>query len=255
MRLEPLPALQDNYIWLLADDNGHALVVDPGEAEPVERALTRQHVKLTTILLTHHHADHVGAAAMLRERHGASVYAPVDGRIDDVDHRVGEGDQVTLNAPAAHFEVWAVPGHTRSHIAYIGEGLAFSGDTLFSLGCGRLFEGTPQQMLDALDRFAMLPDDTLVCCGHEYTLANARFAHTIEPDNDALAMRTESARQAVADGRASLPARMGEERAANPFLRTDCAAIRQWAGNRGVAPDDRTGRFAALRATKDGFKA
>lgn len=254
LRLVPLPALNDNYIWLLADADGRALVVDPGEAEPVERALQQGDLRLTTILLTHHHADHVGGAAALRERHGARVYAPDDARIEAVDERVGEGSKVALDAPRTHFTVWAVPGHTRSHIAYVGDNLVFSGDTLFSLGCGRLFEGTAQQMLDSLDRLATLPDATQVCCGHEYTLSNARFARTIEPDNAALARRIDSARQAVESGHASLPARMDAERAANPFLRVDSQAVTQWAASRHIG-HDRVERFAALRIAKDGFRA
>lgn len=254
LRLTPLPALQDNYIWLLADDDGQALVVDPGEAEPVEHALARDGLHLTTILLTHHHADHIGGAAALRERHGARVYAPEDSRIEAVDERVGEGSEVVLDAPQMHFNVWAVPGHTRSHIAYVGEGLVFSGDTLFSLGCGRLFEGTAQQMLDSLDRLATLPDSTQVCCGHEYTLSNARFARTIEPDNEALIRRAKNARQSVENGQPSLPANMGDERAANPFLRVDSEAVRQWTARQHGDDHDRGERFAALRTAKDGFR-
>lgn len=256
MRLDPLPALNDNYIWLLADADGHALVVDPGEAEPVEAALARDGLRLKVILLTHHHADHVAGAESLRARHDAVVYGPDDDRVQAIDIRVGEGDVVELDAPRVRFQVWAVPGHTRTHIAFVGEELLFCGDTLFSLGCGRLFEGTPQQMLQSLDRLSTLSGNTQVCCGHEYTVSNAAFAHGIEPDNAALAQRTEQARQATQAGRASLPARMDEERAANPFLRIDSAAVQQWADTHAPhAAKDRIERFAALRAAKDGFRA
>ncbi|HET6587483.1 MAG TPA: hydroxyacylglutathione hydrolase [Oleiagrimonas sp.] len=255
MRLEPLPALSDNYIWLLADADGHAVVVDPGEADPVEAVIARDGLRLEAILLTHHHADHVAGAKSLRTRHGAIVYAPDDDRIETVDVRVGDGDVVELDAPQVNFRVWAVPGHTRTHIAFVGEDLLFCGDTLFSLGCGRLFEGTPQQMLQSLDRLSTLPDSTQVCCGHEYTVSNAAFAHNIEPDNEALAQRTEQARQVTQAGRASLPSRMDEERAANPFLRIDAAAVKQWADTHAPhAAQDRVERFAALRAAKDGFR-
>lgn len=254
MRLKPLPALHDNYIWLLADADGHALIVDPGAAAPVDEALARDGLQLTTILLTHHHVDHVGAAASLRERHGARVYGPDDPRIEAIDERVGEGDQVVLNTPDISLRVWAVPGHTRSHIAYVGDDLVFTGDTLFSLGCGRLFEGTPEQMLAALDRLATLPDHTRACCGHEYTLANARFARTVEPHNPNLARRTQAARTAIDDGHASLPALMGDERAANPFLRVDATSIEPWMAAHRVGRD-RVARFAALRAAKDAFPA
>ncbi|HET7664219.1 MAG TPA: hydroxyacylglutathione hydrolase [Rhodanobacteraceae bacterium] len=254
MRLDPLPALSDNYIWLLADANGHALVVDPGEAEPVETAIARDGLQLKAILLTHHHADHVAGAESLRARHDAVIYGPDDDRIKTIDMRVGDGDVVELDAPRVCFQVWAVPGHTRTHIAFVGEEWLFCGDTLFSLGCGRLFEGTPQQMLQSLDRLSTLPDSTQVCCGHEYTLANAAFAHGIEPDNAALAQRTEQARQSTHAGRASLPSRMDEERAANPFLRVDSAAVKQWVDTHAPqAANDRVERFAALRAAKDGF--
>jgi hydroxyacylglutathione hydrolase len=256
LRLDPLPALSDNYIWLLADADGHALVVDPGEAAPVETAIARDNLALTTILLTHHHADHVGGAATLRARHNATVYAPVDDRIEAVDHRVEDGDTITLEAPRSRFEVWAVPGHTRSHIAFVGDDLVFCGDTLFSLGCGRVFEGTPRQMLASLDRLATLPDATRVCCGHEYTLANAAFAQGIEPDNADLVRRTRQAREARDAGRASVPARMDEERAANPFLRVDCPGVQRWAAGEGHGrAGDRVARFAALRAAKDHFRA
>ncbi len=255
MRLEPLPALADNYIWLLADASGHALVVDPGEAAPVDAVIERDGLHLDAILLTHHHVDHIGGAADLRERHGARIFAPVDERIATTDQRVEDGDTIHLDAPNAHFHVWSVPGHTLSHVAFVGEGLVFCGDTLFSLGCGRLFEGTPEQMLTSLDRLAKLPDATQMCCGHEYTVSNAAFAHSVEPENHALIERTEQARKAIAKGAASLPARMGDERAANPFLRVDTPAIRQWAMSH-VAddPHDRVRRFAALRSAKDGFR-
>ncbi len=255
LHLEPLPALSDNYIWLLADARGQAVVVDPGEDAPVEAALARKNLRLRAILLTHHHPDHTAGAAALRERHGATVFAPEDERITDVDRRVHEGDTVALEAPAVHFEVWVVPGHTRSHVAFVGEGLLFCGDTLFSLGCGRLFEGSPRQMLASLDRLATLPDDTRVCCGHEYTLSNAAFASQVEPDNPILSDRIQSARQALRHGHASVPSRMAEERAANPFLRVDSEAVVRWVNEHEGAGHDRTSRFAALRAAKDRFRA
>lgn len=252
MHVVPLPALADNYIWLLFDDDRQAIVVDPGEAGPVEAALAEHSLQLRAILLTHHHLDHIGAAAGLRARHGATVFAPHDERIADVDHRVDDGDVVTLQHPAARFDVIAVPGHTRSHIAYAGEGLLFCGDTLFSLGCGRLFEGTPAQMLASLDRLAALSGDLKVCCGHEYTEANGRFAVQIEPGNRELAARRTQIAATRAQGRPTLPVSLASELACNPFLRIDSQTLADW-GQRHAAAD-RVARFAALRATKDAFQ-
>jgi hydroxyacylglutathione hydrolase len=254
VRVVPLPALADNYIWLLHDGHGAALAVDPGEAAPVEAALDELGLRLRAILLTHHHPDHIGGAAALRERHRVPVYAPADERIDMATHRVGDGDAVTVESPAARFRVMAVPGHTTSHVAYVGEGMLFCGDTLFSLGCGRLFEGTPAQMLASLDRLAALPGDTLVCCSHEYTAANGRFAGTVEPGNPALAERLREVSSLRADGRPSVPSTLAGETAANPFLRVDSPVVRDWCRRRGVAADDRVACFAALRAAKDDFR-
>ncbi|MGN2254871.1 hydroxyacylglutathione hydrolase [Frateuria sp. GZRe12] len=253
MHVVPLPALADNYIWLLHDDAGQAIVVDPGDAAPVEAALAGRALQLRAILLTHHHGDHVAGAKALRERHGATVYAPRDERIGSVDQRVGDGDLVTLDRPQARFEVIEVPGHTRSHIAYAGEGLLFCGDTLFSLGCGRLFEGTPAQMLASLERLAALPGDLEVCCGHEYTQANGRFAREVDPTNSLLAARCDQVAEARALGRPTLPVPLASELACNPFLRIDSEPLTEWA-SRQHAAGSRVERFAALRAAKDVFQ-
>jgi hydroxyacylglutathione hydrolase len=253
LHILPLPALADNYIWLLHDGQGSTVVTDPGEAAPVEAALAEHGLRLRAILLTHHHADHIAGATALREKHHVPVYAPQDERIGMATHRVGDGDVVTLDSPAARFRVMAIPGHTTSHVAYVGEGALLCGDTLFSLGCGRLFEGTPAQMLASLDRLAALPGDTLVCCGHEYTAANGRFADTVEPQNAALAARVRQVAALRADGRPSLPAPLAGELAANPFLRVDSPAVIDWCRRQDVAGNDRVARFAALRGAKDTF--
>lgn len=257
--LRPLPALSDNYIWLLADDTARtALVVDPGEARPVLDALAADNLALTAILLTHHHSDHIGGTFELtRHFPDAVVYAPHDDRISNAAaRRVGDGDVVTIASPAARFHVMEVHGHTRSHIAYHGEGLLFCGDTLFSLGCGRLFEGTPADMLASLDRLAALPGNTQVCCGHEYTLSNASFAQTVEPDNRALVARTEAARALRARHAPTLPAVLEDELAANPFLRVDAISDDRVPWPNGAVPSrSRVDRFAALRLAKDHFRA
>lgn len=253
--LTALPALQDNYIWTLAGTDQRTVIVDPGEAAPVARAIAAG-LRPCAILLTHHHLDHIGGAAELAERHQLPVYAPDDPRIPFAAIRVADGDEVTLDAAGLRFSVLQVPGHTTSHVAYVGEGVAFTGDTLFSLGCGRLFEGTPAQMLASLQRLAALPAQTLVCCGHEYTLANAAFAKAVDPDNAALDARIAEAGAQRAAGRPSLPTTMAGERATNPFLRCDDPQVAaQVAAHWGTPFADELATFAALRRWKDGFVA
>jgi hydroxyacylglutathione hydrolase len=251
----PLPALSDNYIWLLPGDGDAVVVVDPGDAAPVMDALARGGRRPAAILLTHHHHDHIGGStALLQAFPGLPVFAPDDPRIDLPCTRVGDGDVAV--AAGLRFEVIAVPGHTVSHVAFLGAGVLCCGDTLFSLGCGRLFEGTPAQMLASLDRLAALPADTRVCCGHEYTLANGAFARLVDPDNGALDARLQEATAMRERGLPTLPSTIGAERAANPFLRVDApavrASVRAWLGS---DPGDRAGTFAALRRWKDGFRA
>jgi hydroxyacylglutathione hydrolase len=254
MVLQPLPAFADNYIWTLADAAGRGVVVDPGEARPVLRAADAG-LQPLALLLTHHHADHIGGALELLARWpGLPVFAPDDPRIDLPCQRVRDGGQVTVGD--WRFDVLEIPGHTSSHIAFVGHGRLFCGDTLFSLGCGRLFEGTPAQMLASLDRLAALPPATDVCCGHEYTLANAAFARVVDPDNAALRRRTEEAFAMRQQHLPTLPSTLADELAANPFLRIDTAPVQAAISARlGHAPRDRVDAFAALRHWKDGFSA
>ncbi|QIL21023.1 hydroxyacylglutathione hydrolase [Thermomonas sp. HDW16] len=259
MDLQPLPAFDDNYIWLLRDTDGRALVVDPGEAAPVLAALADAPVP-HAILLTHHHGDHIGGVAeLLRRWPGIPIFAPQDERIAIATHRVDDGD--TITAGPWRFDVLEIPGHTTSHVAFHGrlpEGMSllFCGDTLFSLGCGRMFEGTPAQMLASLRTLAALPVDTLVCCGHEYTAANAAFALTVDPDNAALRERAAQARAQRAAGRPTLPSTLASERNCNPFLRSDNPAVRAAiATHVGHSPSNDIEAFALLRRWKDGFRA
>ncbi len=254
MRLTSLPAFQDNYIWVLVDGRGGALVVDPGEAGPVLEA-SANGLEPTAVLLTHHHADHCGGVAALLERWPTlEVYAPEDSRIATATQRVGQGSLVPFGD--IRFQVHAVPGHTSSHLAFHGGGHLFCGDTLFSLGCGRLFEGTPAQMLDSLERLGALPPETAVCCGHEYTLANAAFAQAVDPANDALRRRTEEARTMRNAGRPTVPSTLAQELATNPFLRVRNAAVRNVIDERlGRNRTDDVEAFAELRRWKDGFRA
>ncbi|MCW8808732.1 MAG: hydroxyacylglutathione hydrolase [Rhodanobacter sp.] len=254
MHLVPLPALTDNYIWLLHDDEGNAIVVDPGETAVVEQALAVRKLQLRAILLTHHHPDHIGGVAGLLARHAVPVYAPVDERIVETTMPVHDGDAIKLAAPDIRLEVIAIPGHTLSHVAYAGGGLLLCGDTLFSLGCGRLFEGTPAQMLASLDRLATLPKQTMVCGGHEYTAANGRFARTVEPDNAALQARLKEVAELRAHGRPTLPVSLGSELACNPFLRVDSAEVADWCQRQHGVGRNRVARFAALRGAKDVFR-
>lgn len=205
-------------MWTLRAGN-FAAVVDPGEAAPVRKYLADEGLTLCAILATHHHPDHVGGIAELVRDAKVPVHGPKGEPIPDLTHPVGEGDRVELPQLGLVFSVFDIPGHTRAHVAYYGAGSLFSGDTLFACGCGRVFEGTPAQMLASLGKMAALPDDTLVYCGHEYTLANIEFARKVDPGNAALAAREERVRKLRAAGQPSLPSTLGEERATNPFLR------------------------------------
>ena len=249
-------AFQDNYIWLIRGATpAKVAVVDPGDAKPVLAYLRVTGFTPAAILCTHHHADHVGGVEAILDRYTIPVYGPANERIPRVTQPVREGDRVTLAELGLHFDVFDIPGHTAGHIAYYGGGMLFCGDTLFSAGCGRLFEGTPEQMHDSLSKLAALPDDTQVYCGHEYTVANLRFALAADSDNnDARAYLAQAEKQRAAD-QPTLPSSIGRERRVNPFLRADQPALRaaaeRFSGRRLESP---VAVFAALRRWKDGFQ-
>ena len=256
MKLIPLPAFADNYIWMLHD--GHtALVVDPGDAQPVLAALQREGLQLQSILVTHHHADHTGGVAGLRQATGAQVYGPAGEDMPEPLQRLTGGAHVS--SLGLDFLVMDVPGHTAGHVAYFcnamdGAPLLFCGDTLFSAGCGRLFEGTPAQMLASLDSLAALPDNTRVCCTHEYTLGNLKFACAVEPDNAELQRYSSHCQQLRAQGLPTLPSTMALERQINPFLRSRIPAVMAAARHHDATMTDHTGVFATLRQWKNDYR-
>lgn len=250
----PVPAFNDNYIWLLHRD-ACAVVVDPGDAAPVEAALTEHGLRLTAILVTHHHADHQGGVAALAERWQAAVYGPAAESITALTHPLRGGEEVNLPALAARFAVLAVPGHTRAHLAYLSGRRLFCGDTLFGAGCGRLFEGTPAQMFDSLARIAALPDDCAIYCAHEYTEMNLRFAAAVEPVNAAIRARIDGARALRAEGLPTIPSTLALEKATNPFLRCREPAVIAAARAHGCASDDPLAVFATIRSWRNDFRA
>ena len=249
----PIAALSDNYVWLL-EGGGERWIVDPGEAAPVIAHLGRR--RPTGILITHHHADHVGGVAGLCEHYGRmAVLGPADSPFKGLSRGLRDGDSCEVCGLSA--QVMAVPGHTLDHIAYLlfpadGAPVLLCGDTLFAAGCGHLFEGTAAQMHASLERLAALPDDTLVCCAHEYTLANLRFAALVEPHNEAIAERIRQCRAMREAGAPTLPGTMAQERAGNPFLRTGERAVLASAEQRaGHSLESGDAVFAVLRSWKD----
>ena len=240
LAVAPIPILSDNYAWRLREaETGAVAVVDPADAEAVTAWLDQDGGRLDLVLLTHHHDDHVAGAEAVARRYGARIVGAAQDahRLPPLDVAVSPGDTVTLGGTTA--AVIDTPGHTRGHISFFfADGpILFCGDTLFSLGCGRLLEGDAAEMWGSLQRLALLPDDTLVCCGHEYTASNARFALAADPDNRALRARADEVASLRAQGTPSLPVRLGQERVTNPFLRASDAAS-----------------LAVLRSRKDSFR-
>ncbi len=250
----PLPAYEDNYIWVLRTAT-HAAAVDPGEAAPLLAYLEKEGLALSAILLTHHHWDHTDDLPLVLARHPVPVYGPRRPGLEAVTHPLTGGETVELPDIGARFRVLALPGHTRDHLGYVGHGRLFCGDALFPLGCGKLFEGTPEQAAASLATLRALPDDTLVHSAHEYTLDNLPFALLIEPDNPALLARAEEARTLRAAGRPTLPVPLSVEKATNPFLRCDVPQVAAAARARaGKSLPDPVAVFAILRAWRDAPK-
>jgi hydroxyacylglutathione hydrolase len=254
LNIEPIRAFDDNYIWLLTREGySGCAVVDPGDEEPVIKALKKRGLELEAILVTHKHGDHVGGIHGLKKRWPqAVVFGPAHEKIKRLDRKLVAGDVVELHGLEISFEVLDVPGHTEGHIAYHGEGVLFCGDTLFSCGCGRVFSGTFEQLSDSLRSLAELPADTRVYCAHEYTQANIGFAKWVEPDNPDLLVREERVAAQRAAHEPSVPSILGDEMLTNPFMRTDVpsvvAAASAWAGEPLYSPRE---VFRALRTWKD----
>lgn len=250
-----IPAFKDNYIWLLVNRNTQcAAVVDPGEAGSVLHYLREQSLKLSAILITHHHRDHCGGVSELLEHFPTPVYGPKREVIPNCSVPLQEGDTIDLHTVGISFRILDIPGHTLGHIAYVGDGQLFCGDTLFTGGCGRLFEGTPEQMLNSLNKLKKLPPDTKVYCGHEYTLANLQFAINVEPDNLDLTQRLQNVAEHRKRLEATVPSTIEVELKTNPFLRTQIPPIIKAA--EGFAKQKllkESDIFLAIRTLKDNF--
>lgn len=251
--LIPLPAFDDNYIWVWHDDR-HAVAVDPGDPAPLLDFLDARRLTLAAVLITHHHRDHTGGNVILRQRTDCAIYAPDNPRIPAVTHTVRDGDSVDIAALGLHFDVLATPGHTLDHVSYVGHDCLFCGDTVFGCGCGKLFEGDAAMMAASLDAILALPGATRVCCAHEYTLTNIDFAKTIDGANPALLERERADRALRAQHRPTLPSTLALEKATNPFLRfhdPDMVAFAaRYLGRPHPAPAE---VFGAIRAAKDAW--
>jgi hydroxyacylglutathione hydrolase len=257
LEVTPVRAFTDNYVWLIHSplDRKQVVAVDPGDAKPVQRALAEQGLALAGILLTHHHGDHVGGVNELLALGAVPIYGPATETLPGHPTRVRESDRVVLSSLGLEFSVLDVPGHTAGHIAYVGHGVLFCGDTLFSGGCGRLFEGTAEQMHRSLSKLAALPAETLVYCAHEYTLSNLKFSLAVEPENAAAAGYLAQCRELRARDEATIPSDIRRERNVNPFLRCDDNTVKQAAeAHAGRGLPSHTEVFAVIREWKDSFR-
>jgi len=251
MNLTSIPALQDNYIWTLTDGDSRCLIVDPGEAQPVLEKIQANQWQPVAVLLTHHHHDHVGGVAELVKAYpNLAIYGPEETATKGAQHIVKEGDEITVLG--LRFQVIATPGHTLGHISYYSAPYLFCGDTLFSGGCGRLFEGTAQQMFESFQKLSNLPDETWVCCAHEYTLSNMKFAAAILPQDPQIMARYQEIKDLRAENRITLPTKLAVEREINLFLRTQDPDLQKALGLN-VPPEPLWHTFAVLREKKDHF--
>jgi hydroxyacylglutathione hydrolase len=261
-----IPAFSDNYIWLIAASSPElraqtspqhtpsaVIIVDPGIAGPVIDYLEHNKLQPCAILITHHHYDHIDGIEALCEHYPLPVYGPANSNIPGLSHPLHDQDEITLDNGLT-FRVIASPGHTLDHLSYYHPGMLFCGDTLFAAGCGRLFEGSPLQMFNSLNRLASLPDDTRIFCTHEYTLANLEFAHVVEPENSDISTRLAKVRQQRAEGRITLPSTLAEERLSNPFLRCAKPSVMAAASHFAHRPiTDAADTFKVIRFWKDGW--
>jgi hydroxyacylglutathione hydrolase len=257
MLIEPIPAFEDNYIWALRGNGpvGRVAVIDPGEAAPVLQFLERTRDRLCAILVTHRHGDHTGGIAELLAHHPVPVYGPALEAAEVVTHPLRDGERLTLQALGIDFEVLHLPGHTLGHIGYYRPGMLFCGDVLFGAGCGRVFEGTLEEMHASLARIAALPPATRIYCAHEYTQSCLRFAHMVEPDNHAIATRIGDVDRLRAANEPSVPLKLAEELVTNPFLRWDAPGVVTAATARlGHPPASAAETFAAIRLWRDSIQ-
>lgn len=251
MQLTPLPIFSDNYIWL-AQVGSYVLAVDPGDADPLIDYLAQHTLQLSAILITHRHNDHIGGLPRLAQYGMQPVYGPAG--VAGVSHPVQDGDVIRLTNMDLTFEVLHIPGHTPEHLAYVGQGALFCGDTIFACGCGRLTAGSAAAMQQSLARLTTLPGETLVCCTHEYTLANQRFARAVEPDNVELLARCQRDEATRDAGRPTLPSSLADELATNPMLRWSSPTVIAAARAHGAQSDSAVDVFSAIRRWKDDFK-
>ncbi|MFC3914998.1 hydroxyacylglutathione hydrolase [Pseudaeromonas sharmana] len=252
LQVMTIPARQDNYIWLIKKDN-HAVIVDPGEAEPVLQRLEQAGLQLDAILVTHLHHDHIdGIPRLLAAWPSARLFAPGDIAGQLYVQRIEDGDELHLDALGLTLQVLHVPGHTGEHVAYYGQGMLFSGDTLFAAGCGRLLGGKAEQLYASLRRLAALPPDTQVYCAHEYTQSNLRFCYQVEPQNPAIRTRMQQVGKLIQQGLPTIPSRLSDELATNVFLRTASPDVQAWAEmNGGQICENEIQVFAILREKKN----